>query len=281
VQRVLRAAQCETDVVVSDDSPLLSLDNMSLYSLFVVGESKLRGNIGANLKKLRRNPNVRIVVINEGKDRRQALGTIHTEQVEHMVPSPAAEESLFATLNKLLLGEYFGIKKYLLWGAVSNSWRLESSAEKQAVLDGIVDMAKEVKCHPRVIDLLVLAVDEMIVNALFRPASKDDRPRPVTVECGSDGRLLAVSVVDEHGALDSEDIFEGIGAALETEQEGIPEGATHAHLGFRIMLDALSQLSVNVDPGRCTEIIGIVDLRRSLREHRAAVPGLGLFRNRT
>jgi hypothetical protein len=35
---------------------------------------------------------------------------------------------------------------------------------------------------------------------------------------------------------------------------------------------------VNVDPGKRTEIIGIIDLRRSLREHRAAVPGLGLFR---
>jgi len=279
VQRVLRAAQCETDVVLADDSPLLDIDALANYSLFVVGESKLRGNIGAHLKKLRKNPNVRIVVINESKDRRAVLGTISTQHVEHLVPSPAAEESLFATLNKLLLGEYFGIKKYLLWGAVTNSWRLENSSEKQDVLDGIVRMAQEVKCHPRVIDLLVLAVDEMIINAIFRPEPGDGPKKPVTVECGSDGRLLAVSVVDEHGLLNSEDIFEGIGAALETETQGVPEGATHAHLGFRIMLDALSQLSVNVDPGRCSEIIGIVDLRRTLRQHRAAVPGLGVFRN--
>ncbi|MBT8492464.1 MAG: diguanylate cyclase [Deltaproteobacteria bacterium] len=279
VQRVLRATQCVTDVVLDDDSPLLEQDNLSRYSLFVVGESKLRGDLGGHLKALRKNPNVRIVVINEGGDRREALGTIHTEKVEHLVPSPAAEEALFATLNKLLLGEYFGIKKYLLWGAVTNSWRLERSDQKQEVLDGIVAMAKEVKCHPRIIDSLVQAVDEMIINALFRPVEEGETGKhSVTVECGSDGRLLAVGVVDEHGRLKREDIFEGIGAALESETKGIPEGASHAHLGFRIMLDALSQLSVNVDPGRCTEIIGIVDLRRSLREHRAAVPGLGLFR---
>jgi len=278
VQRVLRAAQCDTDLVLEDDSPLLELENLSRYSLFVVGDSKLRGSVGGKLKDLRKNPNVRIVVINEGGDKREALGTIHAEQVEHLVPSPAAEESLFATLNKLLLGEYFGIKKYLLWGAVTNSWRLESSEEKQAVLDGIIEMAREVKCHPRIIDSLVQAVDEMIINALFRPVAENAKRRPVTVECGSDGRLLAVGVVDEHGLLASEDVFEGIGAALESEHRGMPEGASHAHLGFRIMLDALSQLSVNVDPGRCTEIIGIIDLRRTLREHRSSVPGLGLFR---
>jgi diguanylate cyclase (GGDEF)-like protein len=278
VQRVLRAAQCDTDVIASNEQDQLDVAKLKDYSLFVVGESTLRGTLGGVLKQLRQNPNVRIVVINETDNRKEILGTIHDERVEHLVPSPATEEALFATLNKLLLGEYFGIKKYLLWGAVTNSWRLESSEQKQDVLDGIVAMAKEVKCHPRIIDSLVAAVDEMIINAIFRPVTATSSRRPVTVECGSDGRLLAVGVLDEHGLLSHDDIFEGIGAALEHEERGIPEGATHAHLGFRIMLDALSQLSVNVDPGRCTEIIGIIDLRRTLREHRAAVPGLGLFR---
>jgi diguanylate cyclase (GGDEF)-like protein len=278
VQRVLRAVQCEAAIVDSDDSPLLAPDQLARCNLFVIGESKLRQSIGQALRDLQRDPEVRIVVINEHGDRRAALDTIHSERVEHLVPGAFADEALFATLTKLIMGDYFGIKKYLMWGATTNTWQLDTHADKPRVLDGITRLARQVNCHPRIVDQLVQAVDEMLINALFRSARGGASQRPVTVELGSDGRLLAVSVSDEHGMLDSRDIFDGIGAALESQVRGVPADAAHARLGFRIMLDALSQLSVNVDPGRCTEIIGIVDLRRSLREHRAAVPGLGVFR---
>ena len=37
-------------------------------------------------------------------------------------------------------------------------------------------------------------------------------------------------------------------------------------------------LAINVEPGRRTEIIGIIDLRKSLRDHRASAPSLGIFK---
>ncbi len=278
VQRVLRAAKYDTQFYGAGDE--IDPQTVAGCSLFVVGQSSLRGALGEQLQALRKKltPSVRFVVINEIPDRRAALDTIRSEGVEHLVPGDAgAEEALFATLNKLLLGEYFGIKKYLLWGTVTKSWGLTRSEEKARVLDGIKSVAEEVGCHPRIIDLLVAAVDEMIINALYRPHDDAHASKPVTVECGSDGRLLAVGVLDEHGMFRHEDMLRGIGAALEHEKHGLPDDATHAHLGFRIMLGALSQVVVNVDPGRCTEIIGIIDLRKSLRAHRASVPGVGLF----
>jgi len=91
--------------------------------------------------------------------------------------------------------------------------------------------------------------------------------------------FLGVAVLDEHGLFCHDDLFRGIGQALENEERGIPEDATHAHLGFRIMLSTLSHLVINVDPGRCTEIIGLVDLRKTLKEYRSSVPSLGMFTN--
>ena len=131
------------------------------------------------------------------------------------------------------------------------------------------------------VSILWLALIFGLINALFRPQTlaPGQAARPVTVECGSDGRFLGVAVLDEHGLFRDEDLFRGIGKALEHEQKGISEDAPHAHLGFRIMLSTLSHLVINVDPGRCTEIIGLVDLRMTLRELRAAVPSLGLFTN--
>jgi anti-sigma regulatory factor (Ser/Thr protein kinase) len=147
------------------------------------------------------------------------------------------------------------------------------------VLAGVKAMASEVHCHPRIADLMVSAVDEMIINALYRPKSDDTARKPVTVECGCDGRFLGVAVIDEHGLFAHEDLFHGIGKALEQEQEGLAEDANSAHLGFRIMLSTLSHLVINVDPGACTEIIGLVDLRKSLKEYRTTIPSLGMFTN--
>jgi hypothetical protein len=58
----------------------------------------------------------------------------------------------------------------------------------------------------------------------------------------------------------------------------IPVEDGSAHLGFRMMLNNLSHLAVSVDPGRKTEVVGIMDLRKSLREHRTSAPGLGVFK---
>jgi hypothetical protein len=118
----------------------------------------------------------------------------------------------------------------------------------------------------------------MLINAMYHaPTCRESTTPVITVECGTDGRLLAVSVLDEHGSFQTEDLYRGLGQALELELKGLPEGAKSAGLGFRVMLSCLSQLAINVDPGRYTEVIGIVDLRKSLREYRRSVPIVGVF----
>ncbi len=280
VHRVISAAAYDVEILPTvADLP----DQLEGYSLLVLGESVLRGELGERLQNLRQHGGVplRIAVINETLDRRRALDTILAHQADHLLSSGSSEDTLFATVSKLLLEEYFGLKKYLMWGAETRSWSLSRSDEKTEVLDGVQAMAAHVRCHPRIIDLLVSAVDEMIINAIYRPEPVDAvtgrSRRPVTVECGSDGRFLGVAVIDEHGLFCHDDLFRGIGKALEHEQKGIAETSTHANLGFRIMLTTLSHLVINVDPGRRTEVIGLVDLRKSLKEYRTAVPSLGMF----
>jgi diguanylate cyclase (GGDEF)-like protein len=281
IHRVMSAAQY--DVRILDSPAAVQTESLEQYSLLVLGESSLRGELGERLQQLREQhrPQLRIALINEAHDRRAALDTIRAQHADHLLPSSSSEDTLFATLSKLLLQEYFGLKKYLLWGAETRSWMMHSSEEKPRVLDEVKEMALEVDCHPRIADLMVSAVDEMIINALYRAEPIDARSgrsrRPVTVECGSDGRFLGVAVLDEHGLFCHDDLFRGIGKALEHEEKGIAHDAANAHLGFRIMLSTLSHLVINVDPGRCTEIIGLVDLRKSLKEYRTAVPSLGMF----
>jgi diguanylate cyclase (GGDEF)-like protein len=283
IQRVMTAARYQVTVLNSAED--IKHEDLESSALLMIGTSSLRGELGDRIKGLRNRgkglPRLRIALLNETDDRRSALDTLRTQHVDHLLSGGPADDTLFATVSKLVLGEYFGLKKYLYWGAETRSWTVTSSSEKSHVLDAVKLQALDVSCHPRITDLLVSAVDEMIINALYRPRPEDDDSsrRPVTVECGSDGRFFGVAVIDEHGLFCHEDLFHGIGKALEREELGLPEAAPHAHLGFRIMLNTLSHLVINVDPGTCTEIIGLVDLRKSLKEHRRSVPSLGMFSN--
>ena len=169
VGRGLRAAHYE--ITFFDESQAAPKDlDYGDFGLIVVGDSALAGARGGRALKLQNVPDrVRMVVINESSDRRQALDTLVSHQVRHLVTGDeASDEVLFATLNKLLLGEYFGIRKYLLWGAQTRAWSVSYGESKGAVLDGVREIASQVRCHPRITDLLLMAVDEMIINALYR-----------------------------------------------------------------------------------------------------------------
>ena len=93
--------------------------------------------------------------------------------------------------------------------------------------------------------------------------------------------FLAVAVIDNRGRLDIGHIHGGLDSARQRATIGLPEGLATAGLGFRIMLDSLSQMVVNIEPDKRTEIIGIVDLGKTLKEYRKTAPSLGMFRRPT
>jgi hypothetical protein len=276
-ERVLKATRYETQIVGDEGS--VDLEKLDDVNLLVIGESALRAGFGRTLQESRSrlSPALRIVLLNETATRRDVLDTVWRHHVEHMVAKDSnQEEALFTTLSKLLLGSYFGIRKYLLWGASTRSWQISDPSDKPTLFDEIRVLAASVHCHPRIADLLVAALDEMLINALYLE-TETQRRRPVTVEYGSDGRLLAVAVIYPYGAFEPHALYSALGKSLEQEEEGLPLDAEHGNLGFRTMFMALSHLVVNVDPGRRTEMIGLVDLRKSLREYRRTAPSLGVF----
>src|SRR6185503_13950752 len=115
------------------------------FELIVVGETSMRKDLGSLLARIRAEtrPGVRIVVINESSDREGALETVRRDHVEHLIAGDdSSEEALFATLNKILLGEYFGLEKYLLWGADPSSWVVTTPADKEDALLGVRRIAK-------------------------------------------------------------------------------------------------------------------------------------------
>lgn len=278
VQRTLIAARYRMRLVRKEED-IPTAGQLARYAVLVVGESALRRWVGPQLEQLRSQlgrPG-RVVVVNESDDRDKALATISAHRVEHLVSiDETSDAELFATLNKLLLGEYFGIQKYLRWGVAPTSWSLDETRDKQAVLEEIRHIAHEVYCHPRIADLLITAVEEMILIA-SDDGSGGQAAYPITVECATDGRLFAVAVRDEQGRLLHDQLHRGLASALDRGSNDSTAGDRPGDLGLQVMLSCLSHLAVNVEPGRRSEIIGIVDLRKSVREFRQLVPALGVF----
>jgi len=74
--------------------------------------------------------------------------------------------------------------------------------EKSYALSGVRTVAEEVGCHTPIADLLISAVDEMIISMLYGTQTDPSTigMKPISVECGSDGRFLCVGVLDEYGS---------------------------------------------------------------------------------
>jgi diguanylate cyclase (GGDEF)-like protein len=273
LKRALRSARY--DLRLADPTAIVPDEMLRECSLVVIDTAFLASPAGKKILEARSSsPATKLVILNASMDREGAIEMISKHGLEHVISDgDRSAEFLFTTLTKLVKDDFFGVRRYLLPGVDTKSWTVLDPSEKSFVLSGVRSVAEEVDCHPRVIDLLISALDEMLINALYHPpasaSSPADAMKPVTVECGSDGRLLCVSVLDEHGLLQLEDVYGSL-----NEPSSVRTGSHH---GFRIMLSSLAQVAINIEPHRRCEIIGVIDLRQSLREHRSAAPSLGVF----
>ncbi|MGQ0505101.1 MAG: hypothetical protein ACT4TC_07240 [Myxococcaceae bacterium] len=201
------------------------------------------------------------------------------------------------TIQKLLGSEQSGVEPYFPVVRDRLSRQVASSVEIQAVLEearAFVE-SKEVRewLAPRFVDV----VDELLTNALYNapvdPAGKplwSTRARnvPITlpeqarvdVQLVSDGRRLGVSVTDPYGSLTREAL---LGHLAKRFRQGGNTLAARTEdgrgLGLITCLRSLTHLIVNLDRGRRTEMIGIVDSGISIKQHRQAGTWFNTFQS--
>jgi hypothetical protein len=212
-----------------------------------------------------------VVLVCTPRGRRAALELLAARRVRHLLPADDALEARLLGAVERMAGDCFGLARQV--AGKPERRVIDSPAAKSPALDELGAAAAVALPHPMLADLLVAAVDEMLINALYRTAAA----HPPVLEWAVDQRSLGVSVSDGAGALGESDVFMGLALALAHEQGGLPAGERSAALGFRVMLGGLSYLALNVRQGKTTEVIGVVDRGRSLREHRRATPGFGIF----
>jgi hypothetical protein len=200
-----------------------------------------------------------------------ALMTLMVEApVSHLVADPSSRE-LGITSEKLVSGDLFGLEKYL--GADADIGRrvLHDDAGKRAAIAEVCAWAEGVGARRPIVHRLASVIDELLMNALI-DAPRESSPvlssNGAVVRWGRDATHLAVSVSDSFGTLRQRDVIDHVRRAR--GEHGRPNvDAPGAGLGLYLVLGNVASLIVNVDPGRCTEVICLFDL---IRDSRRAIP---------
>jgi hypothetical protein len=207
---------------------------------------------------------------------------------------PLEPEELIVTAGKLLRRDIFGIGKYLMWGVEPYMIELRESAAKVDYLKKVTGYAESLGCNQRMTDLIESIADELITNAIFNAPRLPDgtsryahlsRREKVVLEphevaslsFACDGDYLALATVDPFGALSQDTVVSYLNRCMVKGPAQMSEASGGGGLGLHRIFQSLSKFIVNIDPGKRTEVIALVDLRLSIRQFRQATKSFHIF----
>ncbi|MFN3202035.1 MAG: ATP-binding protein [Bradymonadia bacterium] len=208
--------------------------------------------------------------------------------------SPWLVPDFTATLAKLQGADLFGLDRYLPWGTRLHSHRIGGSADKGIVFDGIESLMASMGIEGRVVHHLHAIADELLMNAIYdAPIDATGQPRYTdrargevvtleaherpTVRFGCDGRRFGISVTDPFGGLDPAVLRRYIGKGLRKAADQIDTKPGGAGLGLYVLFSSLHTLCLNLVPGRCTEVVGLIDVQGRFRHIAGGSRGLSIF----
>ena len=207
---------------------------------------------------------------------------------------PLEPEELIITAEKLLRQDLFGIQKYLLWGVEPLCITIKESRLKQDYVHQVADYAAGLGCSERTIEMIETIVDELVTNAIYNAPrtatgepkyAKLSRRESVVLEEGEtaelqfacDGDYIAIAQIDPFGSLTQETVVTYLNRCLVKGPEQFSEATGGAGIGLFRVFQSLSKFIVNIDPGKKTEVISLIDLRLSMKRFRQAAKSFHIF----
>jgi hypothetical protein len=187
-------------------------------------------------------------------------------------PMPLLAEELTVTANKLIHRDLFGMEKYLLWGTALNRATLTRASHRAALVERVADAVRNSGQSPRVASMAMLITDELLSNAVHnapidgdgihyrRELARDveidlDQRHQVELRWACDARYLAIEVTDRFGSIDNGTILRSL------SKSDVRETGGGAGMGIALTYRSCDHLVFNLDPGRRTEIIALVNVR--------------------
>lgn len=224
---------------------------------------------------------VPVVVVGDDLDDDGLISLMHEAPVSHLVEDPG-DRTLEVTSEKLASGDVWGLEKYLAPGARVRERVVHDERETRRAMDEVSAWAEAVGARSGALHRIASVVDELLMNALIADAAAGGAgSRRAVLRWASDERTLAVSVLDDSGALSQRDLIDHVRRArLERGRPQSPldgDEAGGAGLGLYLVLANVAGLVVNVAPGRRTEVVCLFDLAPANRRPVARTRSLHVF----
>ena len=207
---------------------------------------------------------------------------------------PLDTEELVITSEKILRNDLFGVEKYLMWGIHPETLPIRDSRDKPAYVSQVAGFAARLGCAPRVTEMVETVVDELVTNAIYNaPHDAKGKPKyahlsrrhPVELSSeeeahlsyASDGRYFCVAQSDRFGMLTRDTVISYLARCLKKGPSQIMYDGGGAGLGLFRVVNSLSKFIVNIEPGRRTEAIALIDLRINVRQVKGYPKSLHVF----
>ncbi len=282
-QRTLLTAMHGAADIVDTVDDLDSAFEPNDYRVIIIDEDASTRRPPASLLAVKKLPPV-VVLVTTMRDV-ELLPWFEGVEAVHVLQSDNLQRfnDLHVTLRKITSGDIFGIEKYFAWGSRESMYVVRCSDEKPRLIEAVSAFSEQLGVQSRLRTLAATVVDEFLTNAFYNaPVDKDgtyrfrDRNRvdAVTLDddeavvvrfCG-DGRRLGISVTDPFGSLAPTSVRSTLVRGLSRGAQVWDRPGGGAGLGFYCAFASLSHLVVNIEPGRRTEIIGILALRDSYKD---------------
>jgi len=208
-------------------------------------------------------------------------------------PMPLLAEELSSTVLKLSRRDIFGLEKYLTWGVQIRELTLTNAAQRAEVVRKVAAEVERASLGPRA-QACALVVDELLSNAVFNAAvdttgththAGDNRSssRPladrdvVTLRYACDARYLAIEVEDHYGSLDRSTILRCLTKASTRGREKVSMRTAGAGIGLAAVYNSCNHLVFNLEPGRRTQAVALIDIRYRPAELGNYISSFGIF----
>ena len=205
-------------------------------------------------------------------------------------PMPLLAEELASTVAKLSRREVFGLEKYLSWGIEIRELTLTDDSQRRELVEEVQRDVLRACLGPRAGGAAMLIADELLSNAVHNaPVDRsgahvqrgDGRQRSerdtVTLRYACDARYLAIEVEDRYGSIDRNTILRCLTKASSRSHNKVSHGTRGAGIGLATVYGSCNHLVFNLDPGRRTQVIALIDVRFRPAELGNTTCSFGIF----
>ncbi|NRA64637.1 MAG: hypothetical protein HRU19_09150 [Pseudobacteriovorax sp.] len=187
--------------------------------------------------------------------------------------------NLVTTITTVINRDFFGISKYLAWGANIKEIPVTSSKTRHEIIDQMTDFLRSAGVRRSSVNKAVLICDEMLMNIIYdAPVDEQGKPKynhlsrteaitlspseQGSIKFGFDGSIIAIAGQDPFGALTRETILKYVKSCYQGKYGSINQelGKAGGGMGIFQILSSSDLVIVNVREGAKTEFVSLINV---------------------